>query len=189
MFNFSKKRNTEKGFTLIELLVSIALFTIFLVAILGAIFTIVDANKKSRSMVTVMNNLNFAVDSITRSFKTGINPSGTSGDDCVTVTRVDYQETTGASDISRETVRYCYVSSGSNSSGDYGKITRQIGGTTVDLTSPDTDIKFLTFKLFNTDSRTQPKLLINMEGEVKVSPTISSAFTIQTAVSQRRLNI
>lgn len=62
---------TSRGFTLIEMMVSISIFAIVAVVAIGALLKIVDANKKSQSLETSINNLNFIMDSITREMRVG----------------------------------------------------------------------------------------------------------------------
>jgi len=186
------KNKKEKGFTLIELLVSMALFSIILVIALGAIITIVDANKKARSLMTVMNNLNFSVDSMTRSFKVGdiaangnyggVNGiGGDGGAHCFQTTEIDYDATISVEDAQGRRVKYCF-----EKVGELGKITKwdSVSGGTSELTSPDIDIDKAYFEIKNQ----QPLLIINLQGTVGVSPKVRSDFTIQTSVSQRVLN-
>jgi prepilin-type N-terminal cleavage/methylation domain-containing protein len=171
-------KEKKGGFTLIEMLVSVALFTVVLTVTLGAILTIIDANRKARSLMSVMGNLNFAVDSITRSVKTGTNISVTSGGNCVSVDQIDYNGT-DLDGIERAT--YCL---------DGSTLTKRIeSGTPLPLTSPDVDIDYLKFTEAGTAVGEQPRLGIRMEGTVRVSPRVSSSFTIQTSVSQRQLNL
>ena len=71
----------QKGFTLIELLLAVALFSIVVVISFGAIMTTVDVNRKSQTLTTVMNDLNFTLESMTRTIKTAteisaLTPSG-----------------------------------------------------------------------------------------------------------------
>lgn len=183
----------QKGFTLIEMMVSVALFSIVMTAALGAIITLTDSNKKARSLMSVMTNLNFAVDSVVRSFKVGdiggiSSPvTGTGGEtqSCLTTNEIDYA-TANAEGSTNEFIKrqvvYCFEP-GNASTG--GKLTKQVaGGSTTPITSPDVNIKYLEFDV----SSGQPRLTINMSGTVKVSPKISSDFSIQTTVSQRKLN-
>ena len=177
------KNNTTKGFTLIELLVSVSLFSVVLVVTLGSIVTISDSNKKARSLMSVMNNLNFAVDSMTRSLKSGKLSGGvTSGGDCVTTEQINYNSLIGG--FEREQVRYCFVEDGN----EIGRIDKTVGGDTQPITAPDVDIDYLKFTAY-TGSANQPRISIVLDGTVKVSEKISSQFSIQTTVAQRQLNI
>lgn len=186
-------KGKDGGFTLVEMMVSVALFSVVLVVTLGTIMTIVDSNKKARSLMSVMNNLNFAVDSMTRSLKAGTevtaSPSLINGN-CVSTRQIDYANVTAANPFARRWVTYCL-----RETGDVGRITRKVGtdinqnGTEVDLTSPDVDIDYLTFTVWGSALGSQPRILIKMEGTVKITEKIKSNFTIQTTVSQRQLNI
>jgi prepilin-type N-terminal cleavage/methylation domain-containing protein len=176
------KNNT--GFTLIELLVSIALFSVVLTVTLGSIMTIADSNKKARSLMSVTNNLNFAVDSMVRSFKTGNVPNNGFvlgfNDECFQTVEVEYDLVgTGGT----RNVDYCF----DEDENGRGQIIKTVNGDSIELTSPDVDIEYLKF----TDNSfgNQPLLKIVMEGNVKVSEKINSSFSIQTSISQRRLEI
>lgn len=191
MFNPIKSHSKQKGFTLVELLVSVGLFSVVLTVTLGSILTIADSNKKARSLMSVMNNLNFAVDSITRSFKSGrieagTNPITASGK-CLTTNEIDYAAGTG---FTPREVRYCFVEDAITLK---GQITKQIlsdaGSVPVPLTSPDVDVDYMNFAVRQYNSGQQPAAEISIEGTVKVSEKISSKFLIQTTVSQRQLNI
>ncbi len=175
-----KKNN--KGFTLVEMLVSIALFAIVLVITLGSIMTIVDVNRKSQSLTIVMNDLNFALENITRSVKTGdlqVDES-LSGDEIYVIEDLDNEE---------RHVKYRF----------YGnKIERNIkpkdGSWSgyVAITSDQINIDQARFEVYGStdagDSR-QPRVLISIAGTALVGPTVSSKFHIQTTVSQRNLEV
>lgn len=158
------------------MLVSVALFTVVLTVTLGAILTIVDANRKARSLMSVMGNLNFAVDAVTRSVKTGTGVVTTNGGNCVETSQVDYDE--GGVPVT-ELVEYCFgLVDGRGVLTKNGSL----------LTSEDVDIDYLNFTEAGTVRGQQPKIGIRMEGTVRVSPRVSSSFVIQTSVSQRQLN-
>jgi prepilin-type N-terminal cleavage/methylation domain-containing protein len=172
------KKNNQRGFTLIEMLVSVTLFSVVLIVILGSIMTIADSNKKARSLMSVTNNLNFAVDSMIRSFKTGDAESNfvTNNEECFETYETDYiLDDFGDPRF----VEYCL---------DEGGIKKRVdGGQLVALTSSDVNIEYL--KFIDNSIGDQPMLTIVIQGKVKVSEKINSNFSIQTSVSQRKLNI
>lgn len=175
----NKKR---KGFTLIEMLVSMALFSIVVVVVMGAIMTIVDSNRKARSLMTVMNNLNFTVDAVTRSFKTAQDATGVAGgSNEFSINEIDYEYTESSVNVTLDNAYYRL-----EEINGIGAITKD----GVPLTSPDINIDLdnSEFKLLNQNSP-QPLLIIKIVGEVVVTPTISSKFNLQTSVSQRKLEI
>ena len=57
----SELRSTTGGFTLVELMVSVSLFAIVMVISMGSVVSVFDANKKSQSLRTVMDNLNSTI--------------------------------------------------------------------------------------------------------------------------------
>lgn len=182
MNSFHRQKN--KGFTLVEMLVSIALFAIVLVITLGSIMTIVDVNRKSQSLTIVMNDLNFVLENITRSVKTG----EIMEDPVLSVGEIYVRE-----DLKNKKRDVLYRFDNN------GKITRSVKepeeyfwGEPVAITSEQIKIDNFSVQIYGSqndgDSR-QPRVLISMEGTALVGPTISSKFHIQTTVSQRRLEI
>lgn len=62
---------SEKGFTLLEMIIALAIFTIVALVAVGALLKIMDANAKSLSLKTTINNVNFALESISREMRVG----------------------------------------------------------------------------------------------------------------------
>ncbi|MDB5259755.1 MAG: seg [Candidatus Taylorbacteria bacterium] len=61
----------DQGFTLIEIIVSLGIFTVVAVVAVGAYLKVLDANKKSQTLKTAINNINFALESMTREMRVG----------------------------------------------------------------------------------------------------------------------
>src|SRR5680860_894022 len=70
MFKFFKKIN-NKGFTLIELMVATSVFTVVMLIAMGSLIITSDAAKKAQTLNFTMDNLNFAMESMTRSLRMG----------------------------------------------------------------------------------------------------------------------
>ena len=66
-----RKKIYNKGFTLIELMTAVSIFIVIMTVSMGSILSIFDANRKSRSLKTVMNNLNLALESMSREMRYG----------------------------------------------------------------------------------------------------------------------
>lgn len=188
----NKQKNSGKdgGFTLIELMVATSIFVIIMLASMGALFTLLDAAKSSRALRSAMDNVNFAMESMTRSIRMGTNyycgtvvlSDITSSKDCpdggllisfvpqpqgatLPNSRVGYQVTTDG-------ILKRYDSS--DTSG-------------VPIVSSDVKIDKLKFfvKLFDaTGNKVQPSVYIIMKGTVttKNGPV---SFSLQTMASQR----
>ena len=60
-----------KGFTLIEIIISLGIFMVVAVVAIGALISIIDANKKSHTSNTVIVDLGLAVESFSRELRVG----------------------------------------------------------------------------------------------------------------------
>ncbi len=199
--------NTRRGFTLIEMLVSVAIFSIVMVIALGSLLAMSESDRKAQSLKSVINNLNFSLDAMSRSIRTGINyHCGTTGTltnpfDCPIVAGVMVPDTyftyktadgvvgAGDSPILNAQVTYCLGTVSPlacNSSGN--TILRSInGGTFSPLTAPEVKITTLAFYVKGAPSgdNIQPKVTILISGSVSANGTQSSPFNLQTTVTQR----
>jgi prepilin-type N-terminal cleavage/methylation domain-containing protein len=71
-FVYSKK-SRQQGFTLIEMIVSLGIFAVVAVIAAGALLKVLDANRKSINLKNATNNLNFALESMSREMRVGGN--------------------------------------------------------------------------------------------------------------------
>ncbi len=71
--NNMKYISQKKGFTLVEMIVSLAVFMVVAVIAVGALLKITDANRKSQALKTAINNINYALDAMSREMRTGKN--------------------------------------------------------------------------------------------------------------------
>ncbi len=187
--------NKKKGFTLIEMIVSLALFSIVAVIGAGALLKIIDADKKAESLKTVINNMNFALESLTREARMGTKYYCTDTPTSNITTGQDCSSLTGASTlefISSDGRLFAY-SIVPVSTGIYQlrKAETTIGGSLdfYDATSPDvkiTDAFFRVTGALPNDVDSEPgKIFVFMKGYTQPRAQIRSDFTIQTTVSQR----
>jgi hypothetical protein len=159
----------------------------------GAVFTIVNANKKAHSLKSVASNLNFALESMVKDIRVGDtytcvnNPStcGTSGDTAIQFTSNRDRDVNGSNDI----INYTFDSVGNS-------IKRQVNCSDssagcdvsgpVQVTSSDTFIRSMKFYVLGnlSNDNEQPRILITISGYV-TSTGIRSDFNIQTLVTQR----
>lgn len=61
----------QRGFTLVEMMVAMSLFAIVMTVSVGALLSMVDANRKAQALQSVMNNLNVALDGMVRNVRMG----------------------------------------------------------------------------------------------------------------------
>jgi len=76
-----KLKMNQSGFTLIEAMVAIAVFTIVMVIGISALLNVNNTNKKSQSLRTVIDTINFAMEDMSRNFKLGSQYHCVSGSD------------------------------------------------------------------------------------------------------------
>jgi prepilin-type N-terminal cleavage/methylation domain-containing protein len=191
----------KRGFTLIELMVSVTIFSIVMVISMGALLSISGADKKAESIKTVMNNLSFALDSMSRSIRTGtLYHCGSGNSDCVNgSTQIDFLPVEGPRmyykfDTSKNNCNQPTLTTG-------GCIMRDIGDGSgyQAITAPEVVITNLKFYLIGSSASdtTQAKVALTLSGFIRVSgnpttmsdcittPANCSVFNIQTSVTQR----
>src|SRR3989338_9611363 len=66
-----KYSTTSSGFTLIELIVAVGLFAVVMLISVGALMSLVSANRKAQALQSVINNLNITLDGMVRSIREG----------------------------------------------------------------------------------------------------------------------
>ena len=65
------RTSTPAGFTLIEIIISLAVFSVVITMAVGALLILIGTSEQLRGEQSVMTNLTFAVDSMTREIRTG----------------------------------------------------------------------------------------------------------------------
>lgn len=172
----------KKGFTLIELMTALSVFIIVMTISMGSIVGVFDANRKSKSLKTVLNNLNLAVESISKEMRFGKNYHCGSGS--VTTPQNCSGGGTLMSFLSNEDVQITYRL-------DNDVIEKRVGnGSYIPITAPEIVIDGLTFYTLGagTGDTLQPKVIMMIKSHAG-SGKSRSDFTLETLVSQRFLDI
>lgn len=203
------------GFTLIEIMVSISIFSVVMLIVIGALLMLNDANKKAQAIRAVVDNLNFAVDDMTRSMRTGrdfkcgmyVNngyiagsptPCTKTGTETIVFTGLQ-QQGYESGEILHTCYAYSYSRGDTEGRGSilYGTKLISAGdpcsGATIQVStfvSPEVEIAGLKFYVFDEDStlnpKQQPKVVIALSGDINVDRyKFQTPFNIQTTVSQR----
>ena len=181
-----------KGFTLIELMVSVTIFIVVMTVSLGALLAMSASDRKAEAVKTIMNNLSFALESMSRTIRTGYNYTCTGGTpDCNTTP--SYRFTFTAANGS--TVSYCLGSGTSCGTGttctdtNGCRIMRRIGtsGNFEPLTAPEVKVSDLKFYLVgsNPSDFVQSRVIVTLSGSIATSGTVPTKFELQTSVTQR----
>lgn len=161
------KKLAPRGFTLIELLVSIGIFSVVIIIVAGAITAVINANKQAQVITSLVNNLNFTLESMTRAIKTGDDLDVIGGDCGDSVSLVDARGRAIAYSLVAETVALT------------------VNGVTSPITAPEIKIQNLQFCRL---AGIQTALLFTVSGRMELSGgSTHSEFHVQTTVAQRGL--
>lgn len=187
--------STVGGYTIIELVVAIGLFVIAALVASSAFLGVMTSNRKALAMRTAMDNLNSAIESMSRDMKTGsVYHCGSAGSigtalDCPGGdSYIALEGQNGNPSLLGDQIIYRLGPAGSNC------LSQQIcrsdnGGASffaVTAPPPELHVTGLTFRVFgssNADTK-QPRIVIVIIGYAGVG-TSKSIFNIETTVSQR----
>jgi len=177
----------QNGFTLVEMMVAVAIFSMVMVVSSGAIFGIVKANQKAETLLSVLDNVNFALESMSRNIRFGYDyHCGDLGD--LALPR-DCEYPAGAEAFAYfdpiEGATILYRLSG-------GALERMnAGGDYIPITAPGAVVTRLNFFVegAETQNLTQPRVKILLEGYAGERPDTRSSFSVQTTVSQRLIRL
>lgn len=171
-----KETNKKKGFILVETIVAVALFSVIMTVALISLLSLVQANKRTQTFKIVVNNINLALENISKEIRVGSNiqcdQNGCSGKSSVSFTSRENKQVT-----------YALSPEGSIQS-------RTDGGPWYDITAPDIVVKSLKFYVrgeSHTD-KLQPKVVIVVWGYSGERGMDKMKFELQTTVSQRTIS-
>lgn len=206
-FGYSVK--AEPGFTLIELMVAVSIFAIVMVIGAGALLSLVQANERAQAINSVINNLNAAIEDMTRAIRVGTTyhcepasdpvPSAASLAsplDCYQNggTLLAFEPSTGnPNDPNDQTVYRLEgtqiqrsLCSGVNQTCDNGTK----NGAWMAMTAPEVTITRLRFYVVGSTrgDAIQPRVLMSIQGTAQV-PGGTVSFFVQSGVVQRLLDI
>lgn len=176
-------------------MVAVSIFATIMTISMGSVLSILDANKKSQSLRAVMDNMNSTLESMTRSIRFGQNyHCGVTG---VWATPQDCTSNGDTTLIIKDSANKQVVYKLDSAS---HQIIRSVDGVDSSITSPDVTITSLKFWVdgsspYNNlgasgscpsiNNCQQPQVVIVVTGYAGLKPTIQSAFTLETTVSQR----
>ncbi len=196
----SYKKINNKGFTLIEILVSLAILSIVMVIAIGLLVTVNSGVRQTRSQRRVMDNLNFAMEHMSRAIIFSKNVS------CASVAvPVSCPYGSGGTQIISFEGNYNGVNSvisyqrminiNPGPTNGFGYISRSVGGgNSVMLTDEKIDIQELTFYVYHAEplltsgDPEQPKVIVVVRG-VSYAGKTPEDFFLQTTLSPRDLKL
>jgi len=206
-----KQKINNRGFSLVEMLVAIGIFMSIMTIAITSLISIISANKKAQAIKSTIDNVTFAVETMSRDMRVG------NSYQCSTDGYVFAQQCNDRNDnIGGIAVRYInnlgklitykYNSSPTNSTD--GVLTRtecpdkvvcntqgQNDGKVDNLISQDSNVNITNMKFYVVGAdnennpviseRTQPKIIITVSGLISVKDINDTTFNLQTSVSQR----
>lgn len=194
-----------RGFTLVEMMVSLAIFTIILLIAMSAFLAIVDGDHKTRAFRIATDNLNLALEDMSRKIKTGstYNCGGGLGVADCAATANSVFAFTEQDGVSRTIYKRGFgpgaIVNGASASGcglpsfdaAQGCILREDSGLSILATSPEIDIKSLNFYVLGSapaPDTNQPVVVVSIDGSLSTSTAAfvgDAGFKIQTTITQR----
>lgn len=192
---FTSAFRTRRGFTLIELMVAVALFAIVMTISVGSLLSLVEADRKAQALKSVMNNLNFALENMSRNLRVGtdyhcsesavVPPNVSSPNNCPTGgVLIGFEETGGNPASPTDQVIYRFVGNSIEKSSDGG-------ATFIAITAPEVTIEDVRFYVVGTTrgDTNQPRILMTVSGFAGIGERILTTFNLQSTVSQRVLDL
>ncbi len=191
--------HTQSGFSLIELLVALTIFSVVVTMATGTLLVLINANLKAQNVQAVINNVTFALDSMTRELRTGYNydcdttrhtsvDSDSATQDCTNGVYISLMESGGSLTSGKSSNRIAYA----YDAGSQTIIRRLANDTWLPLTSPN--VQITNFKITVTGSSpadsVQPTVTVFIEGKAGgLGDSTDSTFSMQTTVTQRLLDL
>ena len=189
---FGVSSRGERGFTLVEVLVSFAIFSLVITGSIGAMAAVIDANRKTQALQRVINNLNFALESMTRTIRIGygyhcrsdipgnLSTFATTRDCSGGGTYLALESSQGSRSDPLDQVVFRHIDTRIERSTDSGQ-------TWFPITASEVLVDELRFVALGTDSsdNRQPIVTIIINGSSGINLKSKTEFRIQTSVSQR----
>lgn len=197
----NKGARFSRGFTLIELLVSVAIFSAVMLIAVGALLTMTEASRKAQTLKSVMNNLNFALESMSRTIRVGTTyHCGSSGSvagtqDCPQgESFFAFEKSGGSPSTATDQVVYCLgiVQSATppfcSMSGTSILRSTDGGSTFIAITAAEVVIEKLAFYTVGSaplPDTVQPKVIMTLQGYADITSRTKTEFNLQTTIAQR----
>lgn len=173
--------NGSRGFTLIELIVAMGLFAFVMSISMGAYLVMIATSREAQASATGINNLSYALESMSRDMRTGKSYSLSCGPGGSNTFSFDRYDQNGV------VTRVVYTLS-------TGRIYQQEGSDTpYPLTDPLVQVGRLMFYCNGTQRGggdvVQANVTVVIEGTVSAGPAKSRTFNVQTTSTMRGVDL
>lgn len=168
-----------RGYTLVELIIAVGIFALVMMLAAGSYLIMISLHRETQAKITGINNLSYALDTLTREIRTGINYNcGGAGNCPGGASTLTFTNEQGA------TVSYSLAN---------GAVAKTSGGVTTPLTDPSVQVSALTFYASGTSRAPsdylQSRVTIVISGTVSSGPGKTVPFTVETGASMRGSDI
>lgn len=169
----TRSSSVQSGYTLVELIVAAGLFAFVMVLASGAYLIMIGVNRQAQSIAVGIDNLSFALETMTRTIRTGRNYRCDGGSGNCPLGGTSFLVTNEAGNP----VTYALAS---------GVITQD----GVALTDPTVNITSLTFYTSGTATATageytQPRVVIVVAGSIPYASGKTESFAVETQATMR----
>ena len=186
---YFQKINKQNGFTIIETMISVALFLIIVMAGMGALLNASSIHNKSQDQRSIMDNLSFIMEDMSRNIRTGYDyhcvVNGIAVNDCSIGGGFSFKH------VDNNIENQWMYKNESVDGGTTFNISKSVDGgvTWVPLNSSevnfDSNSGFIVVGTEPNDNR-QPFVTIRLVGNIhSVKDNTDTPFNLQTSVSQR----
>ncbi len=176
-----------KGFTLIELMVAIGLFASVMTIAASAYLIMIHISQRAQAIATGIDNVSFALGSMTRNIRSGSNYCGGSQALC-------QSSSFTFTDATNQSVTYTFNQPTNTANGSIQETINS--GSPISLTDPSVDITRLNFYASGVESYNQsgdilqPYVTIIVSGTVSAGPgSIPQHFNIESSAAWRGSDI
>lgn len=195
IFSTKKYAGGNKGFSLVEMMVAVGLFAVVMTIGVGSLLSLVNADKKAQALKSVMNNLNFALENMSRNMRVGtlyhcsttssVPASATIPNDCINGgVLVAFEGHAGDPNDPADQIIYRFTTGRIEKSDD--------GGTSfIPITAPEviiSDMRFYVTGSTQGDTQ-QPRIVMTIKGGAGITASTQTSFNLQTTISQRLTDI
>jgi prepilin-type N-terminal cleavage/methylation domain-containing protein len=209
----NKRQKNIRGFTIIELVVSVGIFSLVFVAAAGAFLSVLGAYQKVTTMRVNIDNLTTTLESLVRSAKTGydyhcdvVSGGFNSPRNCDvgggTYFAFKNEDMPRSFGVPTDPIVYKFVPCPDPVNPYCGRIQKSDNGGglfyPVTVAPPALDISYVRFYVVGADpfipsdlnpDVLQPQVTLIIKGKVGVKEGISVPISIQTTITQRKLDI
>lgn len=195
IFRTTTRRSLKEGFSLVELLVAVALFSVVMTISVGALLSLVEANRKARALGLVMNNLNFALENMSRNIRIGsayhcssstiVPPNIDATQNCANGgVLFAFEAFNGDPTTATDQIVYRFLGGRIEKSSDGG-------ATFIAITAPEVTIEDMQFYAVGTTrgDTEQPRVVMTVRGTAGISSRSKTSFSMQSTISQRVIDL